>query len=113
MNLSRTVCTVHPERPAAARCPKCRQFFCSGCVTEHEGRLTCAACIARGGSPEPALASQSTGPGRAGGTRLIPLLQILAGIALAWAVSWFMGRLITSIPSDFHDGTRWETHRRR
>ena len=31
-----------------ARCPSCRDFFCGECITEHSGKLICAACLARG-----------------------------------------------------------------
>src|ERR1035441_7972275 len=38
-------CFNHPERLAAARCPECRNSFCRECVTEHDGRLSCATCL--------------------------------------------------------------------
>lgn len=110
MSLAQTVCTVHPERPAAARCPGCRRFFCAGCVTEHEGRLTCAACIAKAVRPEPEARPETAAPSAVvKWTWLVPVMQMLAGLVIAWSLSWFIGRVIASIPSDFHDGTRWET----
>jgi hypothetical protein len=44
-DLARQRCFNHEAREAAARCLRCRRFFCRECVTEHEGRLTCGACL--------------------------------------------------------------------
>ena len=38
-------CLLHPRREAAARCAKCRQFFCRECATEHQGLIFCGACL--------------------------------------------------------------------
>jgi len=43
--LGDTTCVIHPDRQSVARCPSCKQFFCSECITEHEGKLTCASCL--------------------------------------------------------------------
>jgi len=45
--LARARCTNHDSRQAAGLCPSCRRPFCRECLTEHEGRLTCAACLRR------------------------------------------------------------------
>jgi len=38
-------CLNHEDRLAAARCLACGNSFCRECVTEHGGRLICAACL--------------------------------------------------------------------
>src|SRR5438132_254763 len=43
--LARQRCLNHLNREAVARCPECKRFFCRECVTEHEDRLICAACL--------------------------------------------------------------------
>ena len=40
-------CANHPARQAVSKCLSCGNFFCRECVTEHEGRLLCAACVSR------------------------------------------------------------------
>ena len=41
-------CFNHALREAAARCPGCGNFFCRECVTEHDDRVLCAACLETG-----------------------------------------------------------------
>lgn len=38
-------CINHAGRAAAGRCPGCRFFYCRECITEHDGRMLCAACV--------------------------------------------------------------------
>jgi hypothetical protein len=38
-------CLHHPEREAIVRCPACRRDYCRECVTEHDGRYLCTACL--------------------------------------------------------------------
>ena len=40
-------CWNHEAREAACRCPACGRSYCRECVSEHEGRLLCAACLSR------------------------------------------------------------------
>jgi len=47
MKLARARCTNHESRQASGLCPSCRRPFCKECLTEHDGRLTCAACLRR------------------------------------------------------------------
>ena len=37
--------TVSSTREAVARCPECTQFFCRECITEHDDRVLCSACL--------------------------------------------------------------------
>ena len=100
--LARTLCRIHPERPAAARCPACGVFYCAECITEHDGRLTCASCLAG----ERRLIAAERQKGRR--IVLMPAIQMLVGIIVVWL--WWHGvaRILLSIPADFHDGTIWK-----
>lgn len=100
--LSKTLCRIHADRPAAARCPTCGDFYCAECITEHDGRLTCAACLA-------AERNQATAA-RQRERRLAvwPALQLLIGLALLWLMWQGVAHLLLSIPADFHDGTVWK-----
>jgi hypothetical protein len=105
MNLSRQRCIRHPEREAAARCPACGRFFCRECVTEHEGRVLCAACINRrpgevGETVRPRLraALRATGTG----------VALAACFFLLWGFYALAGTLLHALPHRFHDSTAFE-----
>jgi hypothetical protein len=83
-------CSNHPAREAVVRCPGCRRFYCRECVTEHDGRMMCAACAA-GEAPEVARPS-SLAPWIAGAA---------AGFLLAWLTFYYLGVALARIPSDF------------
>jgi hypothetical protein len=76
-------CWTHEAREAVCRCPECGRSFCRECVTEHDGRLLCAACLKT-------LAQVPTSR-RGGLRRLIPAAMALAGILLAWLVFFGAG----------------------
>jgi hypothetical protein len=100
--LSAQRCLRHFDREAAARCPECRGFFCRECISEHDGRVLCAACLAR----------LHDKPERKGGSgRLFRLLGrgilALAAFCLVWGTIYLGGRALLLIPSAFHDGTLW------
>ncbi len=99
--IARKRCANHGAREAAARCPRCGRCFCRECVTEHDGRLVCAACLA-------ALA-RAASPGR---RRLFAGAGVAArlalGLALAWLFFHLCGRALLAVPSSFHEGTVWE-----
>lgn len=99
--LARTTCLIHPNRPAAARCPSCGAFFCTECITEHDGRLTCARCLVE--------KRQGREQARRRERRFVPLpaLQLIVGLVLIWLLWYGIAMLLLSIPADFHDGTIW------
>jgi hypothetical protein len=43
--ISASHCFNHAERLAVARCPECTRSYCRECVTEHDEKLICAACL--------------------------------------------------------------------
>ena len=85
-------CQIHAGRDAAVRCPNCRRFFCRECVTEHAGRMMCAACVAQ---------MQLDASGRRSRSVLWGM-AFLAGLLLAWATFYYLGWGLTRIPDVFH-----------
>jgi hypothetical protein len=43
--LARARCANHESRQASGQCGGCSRAFCRECLTEHDGRLTCAVCL--------------------------------------------------------------------
>src|SRR5580658_5639715 len=76
-------CWNHEAREAACRCPACGRSYCRECVSEHEGRLLCAACLAA--------AAARKGQAAGGLGKLAPPGMIAAGILLAWLIYWAAG----------------------
>ena len=93
--LSELRCFNHANREAVARCVRCGRTFCRECITEHEGRLVCAACLT-------ASASKAAGKWsipRAIGSGAICILSFL----FAWGFFYYTGKLLLKMPSSFHD----------
>jgi hypothetical protein len=100
MALMRERCRLHPEREAAARCPSCGRYFCRECVTEHEGRVVCASCLAR----EVLASGRTEGSGwRTAGRAASALVALLA----LWLMFLLIGEWLLSIPEEVHSGTLW------
>jgi hypothetical protein len=98
MTLAQQRCLHHPSREAVARCPQCRHTFCRECVTEHDDRVLCAGCLSR----------QAAAPEGAGsGASLLRVVQLFAGLIVAWLFFFWLGQALLAIPSSFHDGTVW------
>jgi hypothetical protein len=93
-------CARHGEREAAARCPSCGEFFCRECIVEHEGRLLCAACLAR-------LRNQAP-EGPRSGPALGRIATLGAGCLVLWLAFSLLGALLIRIPPRIADGTAWE-----
>jgi len=93
-------CARHGEREAAARCPACGRFFCRECITEHDGRVLCSAC----------LAAQAAGAAAIRPRRFRPLAWSVTCAALLalWLAYMCLGKLLLRIPADFHEGAFWK-----
>jgi hypothetical protein len=76
-------CWNHEGREAVCRCPECGRSYCRECVTEHQSRLLCAACLTR-------LARQ-TAPDSATRRHVLPAALLLGGLALAWLLFFSAG----------------------
>ena len=92
-------CLNHVTREAVARCPECRQFYCRECITEHDDRVICAACLRK--------LRAVAAPVRRSFAWAWPLVQSAIGFALVWLFFYFVGVMLLSVPSSFHEGTVW------
>ena len=99
-SLSQQRCFNHAAREAAARCPECERFYCRECITEHNERLICAACLRK------LVRVPLTQRGAFVGA--IRFAQIGFGLLVTWFFFHFLGETLLSIPSSFHDGTIWK-----
>jgi hypothetical protein len=72
-------CWNHEAREAVCRCPACGRSFCHECVTEHDQRFLCAACLSGMSGVRPG------GQSRRGAWRSFRSGGVLlAGFLLAW-----------------------------
>ena len=92
-------CANHADREAAARCLECGRFFCRECVTEHRGRLLCAACLGRTARPPLRRRLHLAWVGRAA--------ALVAAFFFAWVFFYSLGRNLARIPVAVHEGTVW------
>ena len=100
-DLSQQRCFNHLGREAVARCPGCAQFYCRECITEHEDRVICAACLKKlAGMPLT----------KRGGFVLTRAGQCLMGLLLAWFLFYLIGEGLLALPTSFHEGTLWQAH---
>ncbi|MBI2423086.1 MAG: rhomboid family protein [Candidatus Hydrogenedentes bacterium] len=88
-------CENHPHREAVARCPSCGSDYCRECISEHEGRLLCAACL-RARFTEVSGAKRSWGGLRRGA-------EAIFGLVLLWAVFYTAGRSLVATPTASHE----------
>jgi uncharacterized paraquat-inducible protein A len=95
-------CFNHSAREAAARCPECKQFFCRECITEHEDRVVCAACLKK-------LTHRPLGQ-RFPFARILWIAQCLFGLLIAWYFFFLIGDALLKLPDSFHEGTLWKAH---
>ncbi len=70
-------CWNHESREAVCRCPGCSRSYCRECVTEHESRLLCAACLRKELAPEKV---------RRAPRRVPAAVLLAAGLLLTWIV---------------------------
>ena len=98
-NLTHQRCFNHALREAAARCPECGKFFCRECVTEHDDRVICAACLKKL-ARIPLLRRKAF----AGIARVF---QCLLGFVVVWFFFYLIGEGLIALPASFHEGTVW------
>jgi hypothetical protein len=96
MSLLNQRCFNHVNREAAARCPSCQRFYCRECVTEHEGRMMCANCVARLRAPQ--VRRRSSG--------VVWSMFSVVGVLMAWLIFYYLGMGLARIPSTFHGGPK-------
>lgn len=96
-------CFNHATREAVARCPECGRFFCRECVTEHDDRVVCSACLKK--------LARAPHARRPALLRILRFAQCLAGLTVAWFFFFAIGAALLKIPASFHDGTLWQANR--
>lgn len=94
-------CDHHMFREAVARCPECSRFFCRECITEHEDRVLCAACLRKQFKP------LKTTLGRF--QWLFRLGHFLVGVMILYILFYYLAQILLALPSDFHEGTLWQS----
>lgn len=82
-------CWNHEMREAVCRCPACGRHFCRECVTEHESRLLCAACLQSIARALPA--------GQRRGRALLTPMAAAAGLLLSWLIFYVGGEILLEI----------------
>ena len=92
-------CFNHAVREAVARCPEYKQFFCRECITEHDDRVVCAACL-RKLARVPITQRRSF-------VRILRAVQLTVGLLIAWFFFFLIGESLVRLPDSFHEGTVW------
>lgn len=106
--LTRQRCWIHLEREAAARCPACTHFYCRECVTEHEGRVICAACL-RDLLAKAAARRRELGAGtRRVLAGLVRAGQLAVSVLLAWVFFQQLGHWLLTTTAQFHEAVVWK-----
>lgn len=98
-DISRKRCFHHTGREAAALCLSCGNYFCRECITEHEGKVMCAGCLA--GITAASLESN----------RFVNFLRFFlfsASTLFLWFIFFQFGRIMLKLPDSFHEGTLWK-----
>lgn len=92
-------CFNHATREAVARCPECTRFFCRECITEHDDRVICTACLKKLARvpllKRPAFAIIFRGA------------QCFMGVIIAWFFFYLIGSTLAALPTTFHEGDLW------
>ena len=103
-SLGAQFCFNHPVREAVGRCPECGRTYCRECITDHDGRILCAACIQK--------LSNAREEKRGRLLRLLKVgvvpVRLAVGLFVAWMFFYSIGRMLVAIPSEFHSGAVWE-----
>ncbi|MEX2016068.1 MAG: hypothetical protein WD873_05470 [Candidatus Hydrogenedentales bacterium] len=97
--LSQQRCFLHAGREAVARCPRCERYYCRECITEHEGRIVCAACMREVAAASPASPRANF---------LAPFFQFTTGMLVLVFAFMIVARLLLLLPHDYHEGTVWK-----
>ena len=99
-NLISQRCFNHATREAVVRCPECGRFFCRECVTEHDDRMICTACLKR--------IARVPLVKRPVFLRALRISQMTLGFVIAWFFFFAAGRMLLKIPTTFHEGALWQ-----
>ncbi len=84
-------CFHHAQREAVARCPVCGHYYCRECVTEHDDRVICAACLAK--------LTQAPERRRRSLVWLRSVACALVGFMLAWFFYYALAQILLQTPA--------------
>jgi hypothetical protein len=98
-SLAQVRCYHHVEREAVARCPSCGHCYCRECITEHDDRILCAACLTKLTRPSARKKMSWVGLGYLVGGGM--------GLFVAWFFFYLLGHRLLDLPTAFHQGTLW------
>jgi hypothetical protein len=101
-NLVTQRCFNHAQREAVARCPQCGHCFCRECITEHDDRVICAACLRKLAQARPLQRRAFASLLRGG--------QCLLGLVLGWFFFYLVGEALLALPTSFHESTIWKVN---
>jgi uncharacterized paraquat-inducible protein A len=99
-NLAHQRCFNHAGREAVARCPECGQCFCRECITEHDDRVVCAACLKK--------LTRRPLTRHTAFLWLLRFTQCACGILIAWFFFFLIGDSLLKLPVSSHEGTLWQ-----
>lgn len=100
-NVAHQHCWNHPLRGAVCRCPACQRPFCRECVSEHDTRLLCAACIKS--------FTRAPGQSHARTRRLRLAVLALATAVLAWIAFFSLGQILMG-SATLAELSAWHNH---
>ncbi len=100
MELTLQRCLNHSAREAVARCPVCLRFFCRECVTEHDDRMICTACLRK--------TIAATEKKRPMASRVARVVPGALGLLVAWFFFYLIGSTLLSLPDSFHEASLWQ-----
>jgi uncharacterized protein (DUF983 family) len=101
-DLAHERCFNHAAREAVARCPECGRCFCRECITEHEDRVVCAACLKK--------LTYKPLTQRPAFVHILRLAQCALGILVAWFFFFLLGEGLLKMPDAFHERTLWQAN---
>lgn len=101
-NLASQRCFNHAQREAVARCPQCGHCFCRECITEHDDRVICAACLRK--------LAQAPPPRRRAFASVVRGCECLLGLVLVWFFFYLVGAGLLALPTSFHESTVWKVN---
>ena len=93
-------CFNHAMREAVARCPDCTRFFCRECITEHDDRVLCSACLKK--------LARTPLAKRPAFVKLVRFAQCAVAVMITWFFFFVIGEMLLRIPTTFHEGTLWQ-----
>jgi hypothetical protein len=88
-------CFHHENREASAQCPECRHYYCRECITEHDDKVICAACLSD--------KNPTKKPSNPWFVLLPRLITAFLAFFVIYLVFYSLGQTLASLPDKFHN----------